>query len=238
MSASRVARPKKRKVRRYGADAPLRLAARAPVDEARPAGLRARLSGPVLAGVRALPALPTGAAAARMDRVWKIGLGLAGLLLVTQARDGAWGWAALGVALGASTLWLPLTDIRRIRWTRWAQGLAASRVATALRPAEVLWDGHKLVVRAGERVWRSLRPASPPHEVRCGADAGRAWLGLVPPGGARSRSIWFAAPATALASEPLSESPADAPVEVDAAAFEALFEAFVCRLDRLPKAPD
>jgi hypothetical protein len=143
----------------------------------------------------------------------------------------------LEVTLSAATLALPLSDIRRIRWTRWAEGLAAPRLRSVLRPAEVQWDGHKLVVRAGDRVWRSLRPASPPHEVQCGAAAGRAWLGLVPPGGAGARSIWFTAPATALARDPLAAAPADAAVEVDAAGFEALFEAFVCRLDRLPTPP-
>ena len=195
---------KRRRAPRYTPDEPLELEGAVPGFEPLPSrgGAVARA---VAAGVRRLPTYSAGRAG-REKALWiRLGLGAVALSLVALGRE-QWQWGLVGIAVATLLVVVPTLDTRQRRWLDALRRLEQPRQRAVSRPASLRFDGRKISIRAADRVWRSLRPANPPHEVVVAYDeSGWAWLGLVPPsqrGARRPEPLWFRAPADRLADRP------------------------------------
>lgn len=222
---------KRRRRRRITAEAPLELSCVVPGWREAPS--RARLlAGPARVLVALLPAFKSGPSGRRLAIVTKVGIGAGAAALASLGRESL-AFALLAAVVALSLLVLPLPDYKKRRLLASAERLAEPRRLPAPSPGALAYDGAKLVIRSGDRVWRSLRPRQPQHEVLVGVDADRVALGLVRPGGKRSDPLWFVTPRTAVPAtyDPVATDPRYAPgdigevVAVDGAAWAALHEA-------------
>jgi len=225
-------RPKRRRRRvRHGPDSPLTASGTVPGTTSRPprAGWLAR---PMSAVIRALPSYTLDARGRGKANLIRLSIGAVALYLATRGADHlAWGGVGLGLAL--LLLVVPLPEHLKRRLLAWARGLGQPKELPIRVPAELSWDGAKLVVRSEGRVWRSLRPRKAACRVVVGEATGRALLGLVKEGAARDRALWFTAPREAVGEtyDPLITTPGFDPsaasdtIEVSGPTFAALHEA-------------
>lgn len=229
---------KKRRKRRptYTAEQPLQLQ----VVVARSEPLPARwgsLSGPTEALIRLLPEYELSGSGRDVARVIKIAMGVGAIYLVTLGKE-HWVFGLLGVLVGLATMVVPVSDVRKRRLLAASRRLAEPRERFVPAVGSLNFDGRKLTITSLERVWRSLRPASPPVDVVVGvSDAApeRVYLGLIAPTKAgKDAGLWFASArprelpeGVTIAPVQLSGEPPGQTVEVEPDAWLALHEAFV-----------
>ena len=211
---------RKKKVRRvrYTPDKPLELRGTVPGTESVPSR-RGGLGRVLGAFVGALPAYTAGTRAGRDRAIWIRGaIGAAALLLVAVGRDD-WRWGLGGLAVALTLFLVPIPDVRKRRWLAAAARLGEPTQRAIRAEAELHYDGKKLTVRSGGRVWRSLRPANPPHDLVVRLEDDLLLLGLVP-AGKRADTVWFAAPAAEVAEPPPLTPEASTPAPGEAMALD------------------
>jgi hypothetical protein len=160
-------------------------------------------------------------------------LGIAAVMMVTKGRA-QWVWGAAGVLTALSSLLVPLGEVRRRRWLRNLDAMAAPTTSMEPRPATLDFDGRKASIRVDGLVWRSLRPFDPTGSVRVLGVGERLWLGLVPPAGRKRDQLWFSASAHQLADrispEEYADEPPDVGMHLEPDGFCEVYEAFIYRL--------
>ncbi len=220
-----MSKSKATRSRKFSPERPLVVQGQVPAVETVP-GRWAWAAGPLDAVAAWVPATKGTRAGERFRRAWKIGFGAVAVLFASYARQDL-GWVVPSLLAVALAVLLPISDIRRARWRRAAQGLAAGRQVSQPAAAEVTWDGTRLMVRAEARQF-SVRPAEAAAAV--GRDDQGAWLALAP-GGRGKQALAFRAAAVdrPLPSRPCPASP-DRVVTVAAPDWDELTQALAPRV--------
>ncbi len=167
----------------------------------------------------------------RQAALWRLVFGGLALYLVTKGKTNI-ALAILGVTIAFSLVVIPMPRSRRRRWQDRLRAKTEPVERVRRVPAEVRFDGRKLVVRANDRSWKSLRPTSPRCKLVVQQDGTSLWLGLVPPGRGGDEGVWFSTDAQSVVEtfDPLTpaELTGAAPTAcfVDGAAWAHLHEVF------------
>ncbi len=215
---------------KYSAESPLELSVVVARSEPVPARW-GRLAAPYEGLIRLLPEYELSGSGRDAARIIKLAMGVAAVYIVTLGKE-HWFFGLLGVLIGLLTMIVPVSDVRKRRLIAWARRLAEPGERFVPRPGSLHFDGRKLTIRADERVWRSLRPGTPPAALVVGARKERQFfLGLVPPGRG-SEGLWFTCPRPEELPEEVAVGELDAdalpehPVRVEPVAWLRLHEAF------------
>ncbi len=231
-----VARPRRgrganRRPRKHSLDSPLTASGTVDLPAELPPRVPA-LAAPLAALVAAVPGHEESGRGRELAMAIKLAIGAMGIWMVTWGRDD-WRLGLAGVLVALTAVFIPLSESRKRRLRLAAEGLATGRRATRPVPAELVFDGRKLTVRAEDRVYRSLRPGDPGCTIHLEAREGMALLALLPPTGRKRDPLWFATDAASLPPEVDLSHLLGAGDKGRSATDEwvKVFEAFVYRLD-------
>ncbi|MGB0590715.1 MAG: hypothetical protein ACPGU1_13635 [Myxococcota bacterium] len=224
-------RPKRRR-RKHTAEEPLGVSGSVRQSVEKPPPRRLWL-GPTRALIDALPFHQETRRGREFAIFARLMIGVAAIMMVTMGRKD-WVWGAAGVLTALTSLIVPLSETRRLRWLRYLDAMKLPVKVVEPRPASLEFNGRKASIRVDGRVWRSVRPFDPPGTVRIVGTPHTVWLGLIPPEGRKRDELWFSTPLGPLgdriATKEQSETAPDVSLELDADAFCAVYEAFVVRL--------
>ena len=167
-------------------------------------------------------------------RWFRIAIGLLACLCVAKGTEhGAWG--GIGISLALTTLMIPISEARKRRILNDTKRHRKNTLRWTPVDAHLLYDGRKISIRAQGRVWRSLRPANPPCDVRVESENETLHIGLVPREGKDRTGMWFTGPTSALppnapaacGPEDIPRKGQDSPISLDEDGLRDIHEAFV-----------
>jgi hypothetical protein len=175
---------------RYSAESPLQLDGRL---------LRARphrpwwWAGPrlLLPVARRVPTYRDTRSGRRGARQTRIALAVCGAIIALVGETLA--TILVGILLVLVGLVVPVSTLRQRAWVARLRALGSDMERLELIPVDVVFDGRRVAVLDGGRVWRRVLTRQGDVAVQLRRDDGRVYLGVLPSSRRKSESLWFSA---------------------------------------------
>lgn len=175
---------------RYSAESPLQLDGR--LQRARPhrpwwwVGPRLLLSV-----ARRVPTYRDTRSGRRGARQTRIALTVCGAIIALVGETLA--TILVGTAIVLVGLVVPVSKLRRRAWVARLKALGSDMERLEPIPVDVVFDGRRVAVVEGGRVWRRVLTRQGEVAVQLRRDDGRIYLGVLPASRRKSESLWFSA---------------------------------------------
>ena len=183
------------------------------------------LLGPIQAIVGLMPAHKNTRSGRQSGRRIKFVLGGVGSVMIIFGQDPV--LMAAGFLILGGAPWLPLPQVKKRALQNRLQSLRAPRSRPATEPAELRWEGRRLVLARDGETMRRVLTGRGEHIVRAGDLDGTRYLMVAPPSEKKSETIWVATDPSAdlpegLALEELDPERVDQPCRVEPEAWTQL----------------
>lgn len=183
------------------------------------------LLGPIQAIVGLMPAHKNTRSGRQTGRRIKFVLGGVGSVMIIFGQDPT--LMVVGFLILAGAPWLPLPQVKKRAIQNRLQSLREPRTRPNSEPAQLRWEGRRLVLARDGQTMRRVLTRRGEHIVRAGDLDGTRYLMVAPPSEKKSETIWVATDPSAdlpegLALEEIDPERVDQPCRVEPEAWTQL----------------